>query len=381
MPTTLDKAAEQIAPTRATTDYFNPAAGQSVMSRYANAGRRVADSELAAEAGSRLLASRTDRLTRKREQVQFDRDEEDYREKQDFKVQRGDFLRQIASISPEAEDFEDQIAQLYTTLPEAALKDDAVVDMLHSARASATDLRNERQAQARRDEEQANRVALIKERYARDPRLNSLSPEEREQFYGPDGEFDSVGAAQLAYQKARQDKKTDAVEVAKAKMDLKVESTPDRDLDDDLRALKTLAKEHTQGDPVAFPSQVEAIRASKDQRDKLKGKKDKALEDAIKKEPDYEKARKYDSNRFVSELESARNMTEAEYVDAAGKDLAANLKEKRRVVWKAANPGGQQAPAPATPAAPATGDKFVVGKRYRDGQGREKTYKGDGQWE
>lgn len=333
MPTALDTMAERIAPTRATTNFFDPAAGQSVMSRYANAGRRVEDSALAAEAGSRLLQSRGDRLALRGRQIALDRDEEDYREKQDFKINRGKFLQDIAVIDPEAEDFEDQISRLYTSLPAGAMQDDAVTDLLSAKRATANDIRNERQMQARRDEEQANRLALLKERYNRDPRLSVLTPEERDQFYTPDGEFDSVGAAQLAYQKARADKKEDQLEVAGAKRQWKIEDAADKDLDDAQKKLKVLAKEHAEGDATAFPSQVEMIR----QKLTKDGKPPK--EEDLKKDPGYAAARKYDSSKFVSELESARNMTQDEYVAAGGAGLDDTAKEKRRTVWQAANEG------------------------------------------
>jgi len=343
MATPLATMAERIAPTRATTDYFNPAAGQSVMSRYANAGRRLEDSALAADAGSRLLQSRGDRLALRGRQIALDRDEEEYREKQDFKVNRGRFLEQIASINPEAEDFDDQISRLYTGLPAGAMDDDAVTDLLAAKRATAADVRNERQMQARRDEEFQNRLALLKERYNRDPRLAALTPEERDRFFTPDGEFDSVGAAQLAYQKARQDKKADTLEVAATKRQWKIEDMADKDLDDAQKRLKTLAKEHAEGDATAFPSQVEAIR----QKLTKDGKPPK--EEDLKKDPGYAAARKYDSSKFVSELESARNMTQDEYVAAGGTGLDGTAKEKRRTVWQAAQAGGTAAP-PATPA-------------------------------
>lgn len=340
MPDTLESLAERLSPTRARTSYFDPGPGQSVMSRYANAGRRLADSELAAEASSRLTQSRERRLMARDRQVQFDRDEEDYREKQDFKIQRGKFLETIAAIRPEAEDFEDQISNLYKTLPPAAMQDDAVVDMLHAKRATATDLRNERQMQARRDEDQANRIALLRERHRTDPRLAPLSPEEYDKFWTPDGEFDSVGAGQLAYQKSRQDKVNDQVDVAKQKAALKIEKAKDEELSPRGKELRDLAKEHTTGDAEAFPDQVNVIRQRLAASTKKTGK---ALEDLVKADPGYAAAKEYESNKFVSELESARKMGLDEYVAKGGSSDAS--KAKRKTVWEAAQVGKEESKA------------------------------------
>lgn len=73
----------------------------------------------------------------------------------------------------------------------------------------------------------------------------------------------------------------------------------------------------------------------------------------LKKAPGYEAARRYDSNKFVSELESARNMAEDEYVAAGGSGLDDTAKAKRRTLWQAAQAGAEaapQAPAAAVPA-------------------------------
>lgn len=347
MPTALDQAAERLAPTRAATNYFGSNAGQSVISRYANSGRRLADSELAAEAGNRLLQSRENRLTMRRNQQVFDRDEQEFQEKQDFKVQRGGFLEKIAAIDPNAEDFDDQVSELYRTLPRSAMDDDAVTDLLAFKKAQATDLRNERQAAARREEQLADRMSVMRMRYENDPRLSVLSPGERARFVAEDGEFDFVGAGQLAYEKTRANKKDDQLEVAATKRQWKIEDAAEKDLSDAQKELKALAREHATGDAVAFPSQVEALRTSLSKG----GKPPK--DEVLKKAPGYEAARRYDSNKFVSELESARNMGEQEYVAAGGTALDDTAKEKRRTVWRAAQAGTEaapQAPAAAVPA-------------------------------
>lgn len=357
MPTTLDQLAERIAPTRADTNYFDPAPGQSVMSRYANSGRRLADSELAADASSRLLRSRADRLSMRQQEVKMDREEEKYGEYQDFKRQRNELLNTISAIDPEADDFESHLSEMMKTLPAEAMEDPVVSGILSAKQQRSQDILRQRQTDARDEAEFQRRLQIYNQRALADRRYDVLSPEERQSVMLPDGTFDQFAAASLAYEKSRQNKKDDQLEVAGTKRQWKIEDAKDSELDDSSRKLKTLAKEHTEGDSDAFPSQVQSIRA----RDKFKGKTGKALEDAIKKEPDYVAAKKYDSSRFVSELESARNMTEDAYVEAGGKDLDNTAKEKRRTVWKAARAGGAvptpAASAPTPAAAPQGGGK------------------------
>lgn len=369
MPTALDQAAERIAPSKASTNFFDPAPGQSVISRYANAGRRLEDSTLAAEAEGRLANFRQDRLTMRRNQQTFDRDEQEFQEKQAFKVERGGFLEKIASIDPEADDFDQQISDLYKSLPSAAMQDDAVTDMLAYKRKTADDIRNERQMVTRREESLEDRKELMRLRFANDQRLAVLSPEERSRFVTPDGDFDSVGAAQLAYEKARANKKDDQLEVAATKRAWKIEDAAEKDLSAAERELKTLAKEHATGDTVAFPSQVEALRQTLTKN----GKPPKDTD--LKKAPGYEAARRYDSNKFVSELESARNMAEEEYVAAGGSGLDDTAKAKRRTLWQAAQAGAEAAPAApaAVPARAQEVTKVLRGVTYRK--------RPDGQWE
>ena len=117
-----------------------------------------------------------------------------------------------------------------------------------------------------------------------------------------------------------------------------------------------------------------------------KGNVKPVSEDKLKKDPRYEAARRYDSKKFISELESARNTPDIEkYVELAGDGISDAAKEKRRTLWRVANPvaatGATAAPpaanppAPAAAAAPLPKDTLVVGKRYRHGVGIERENK------
>lgn len=351
MPSALETAAEAIAPSKARTSFFDPAPGQSLVSRYANAGAAVKDAQLAADATTQLTRSRDDRLMRRRNQVMWDRDEQEFEEKQNFKAKRGEFLDNLSRIDPTADDYVQQRDEIIKALPPGAFDDDAVQSILSFKDQSNRDLAQEREMRTR-GEDAFNRRMEIAERTERNKALiKGLPPERLAALRDPVTGYLDMDTALFEAGQMERDLKAAATE---AKMDkaqeYRLELKADKDLTDAERKLKTTAKEHATGDDAAFPSQVKALR-QKYSTDK------KILSDADlkKKYPgEYADARKYDSSKFESELESARNMTEPEYMDAAGKGLSPELKEKRRTLWQAANAGAPQA-APAAPAAPAAG--------------------------
>ncbi len=357
MPTALEAAAEQIAPARAGSNYFDPAASQSVISRYANAGREVQDAGLASEAADRLLRSREDRLTRQRNTVLWGRDEQEYAEKQEFKAQRGQFLETISSLNPEADDFEKQLSDLYKTLPPAAIEDDAVGAIIGWKQKVYQDRLNERDMVTRSEDAFNRRLELENRKAKTKTLLSGLAPEEIDSLRDPvTGEVDMDEAIYLAGQRSRENKKADQLDVAAEKRRWKIEDAKDVDLSPRLREQKILAKEHAEGDPEAFPSQLDSLRtalSTKDEKGNLKPPSD----DKLKKDPRYEAARRYESKKFISELESARNTPDIEkYVAMASPPGAPPIsdaaKEKRRTLWRVANAADAAGTVSTTPPAP-----------------------------
>ena len=353
MATAFETAAEQVAPSRATTNYFDPAAGQSVISRYANSGREMADAEFAADASDRLLRSRDERLLRQRENIRWGRDEQDYKDKQDFKAQRGQFLEAIGSLDPNADDFETQLSELYTTLPPAAVEDDAVSALVAWKQKVYQDRLNERDMAARSEDAFGRRLEMESRKTKTKALLAGLPPEEINKLRDPvTGEVDLDEAIYLAGQMSRENKKADQLEVAAEKRRWKIEDAKDVDLSPKLRELKVLAKEHAEGDPEAFPSQLDSLRRSLAKTD-AEGKVTPVSDDKLKKDPRYEAARRYESKKFISELESARNTPDVEkYVEMGGTGLSEAAKEKRRTLWTVANAADAAGTVSTAPPAP-----------------------------
>ena len=354
MVTAFEKAAEQVAPSKAATNYFDPAAGQTVVSRYANVGREMQDAGVASEAADRLLRSREDRLLRQRNAVLWDRDEQEHAEKQEFKAQRGQFLEAIGTLDPEADDFEQQLSDLYKTLPPAAVNDDAVTALVNWKQKVYQDRLNERDMAARGEDAFNRRLEMEQRKTKTKALLSGLPPEQIEKLRDPvTGEVDLDEAIYLAGQMSRENKKADQLEVAAQKRQWKIEDAKDTDLSPKLREQKIIAKEHAEGDPEAFPSQLDNLRAVLATKDD-KGVVKPVSEDKLKKDPRYEAARRYESKKFISELESARNTPDFEaYVAKAGTGISDAAKEKRRTLWRVAN--AADAAGTVTPPAAAQG--------------------------
>lgn len=154
MPTDpLTYAAEQLAPARATTNFFDPAPGQNVISRYANSGIALSGATDALDFQTKQAAAQREMARAQRDALLADREDVEYAERQDFKAQRGEFLDQLATIDPTADDFDEQSSALLSSLPAGALEDDAVKALLSHKSRIADSIRTEREMEARRQDQ------------------------------------------------------------------------------------------------------------------------------------------------------------------------------------------------------------------------------------
>lgn len=345
----LTLAAEQLAPSRASTNFFDPAAGQDILSRYANTRIAGEGSATVAEASSRLADDRMKRAEDRRRTTAWDRDEAEYQEKQEFKAGRGEFLEKIALIDPLADDYDDMISSITSAMPPAALKDDGVVALLTHKNRLADSARTEREMQQRRKETLDDRFKVEKFKRSNDPRLSVLTPEEHKSFETTDG-YDFVGAGILADTKKREKDIADKKEIISTTQDYKANKEAADKRRKDTRGL-------IEGDRTAFRSQLDVLRSQNP------GVSDEDLKKEVPQE--YAAAALWDKNPYASELGAAYNRATAEeYVNLASDKLTKEQKDKRRAVWKLAReiydgeteetvPDAKPA-APATPAAPKT---------------------------
>jgi hypothetical protein len=329
MPDALQQAAQQLAPPPARTNFFDPAAGQTVISRYANVKRAGEGLEALgkattglADAQLRMEDQQLQREAAMRNKTIFDRESQTYQEQQDFKTERGNFLSQIGGLDPMSPDFQTSVAELISGVPEVAMRDDAVQAILAAKNRAWENAQREKEREDYRRQVIEERDKDYEDRVMVGAAQAGLKPEDLAKFKKADGRYDIFG---IAFESGRRER------------ELKPAKKEDYSAEIEKRAKQALA------DQAAFPSQESLF--IQQYGAEANGSPNKAKNPAA-----YQAAKEYDSDRFSSELESARSMEEDEYVGKVP-GLSPKLQAKRKALWKVANEGSEapaaQAPAPA----------------------------------
>lgn len=385
----LQTTAESFAPSRPSTNFFDPSQSQDVLSRYAVAGRNVAEQEKTAELASRLAASRLQRAeernraadrelnleTRRRQNVVWGREEEDYQAKKDFEATRGDFIRNMSDTlagSVGKDDFLQKLTEFQATLPPQAVEDDAIKSLVSSYLRQNEFLNMER----KQNEQMEKRNRLSGE-------VGILTQEEKARAIDPlTGAYNLELLNDLVVAKKAKNELLEDQAKVKEEADTKAAAAAKTAETRKAAAEKELAVTGIK-DPEAFPSRVKELEARKKVSvGELEGAQD----------PEYLLAKAFDEDRLNQETLAALKYGEEDYVNILDESrkkrrlgaLPKELKEARRAVWRRANrligatadgpveetaapaPAGETAaPAPAAPApvAPA-GDLDATRRRF-----------------
>lgn len=344
MPATLSP--EYLVPTRASTNFFDPNDGQNVIARYANTALAVSQAGGAAAEMDKYDRSRLERIAARRADTRWDREEQDWQDRQDYKIQRGNFLTEISALDPLAPDYWEKRSAIHAALPPEAQKDDAVRDIISGKDHQANQKAAVEQRDLDRQEAFADRVRLQHIKFANDPRLAVLTAEERSKYVDPQtGELDWVGASQHAYEKSRANKVEDAGRTAQARLDVTKMSKGQKDL---YKAMQDAVK-----DTDTFTLQSQYVYNS---RDPKTGKllyagmkpEDVLAQQTAEGRNDMREAMEWDKNQFESELmAAAKRGTRQEYIDLNKGKLNARQKELRGRMWDLAQTlfPGDTAPA------------------------------------
>lgn len=333
----LAQMAEREVP--APTNYFDPAAAQTVISRYSNS-RRLADSSGAAL--DRVSRVQSDALRYQDDQTQsaqrntlFNQHEEDYKSQKEAMATRGDFLRSLAdkaNLDPDSPDYPAQKAKLLSTMHEGLGKDDAVRDTLASMDQQHEAGQRTRAAEDARKQALEDRKAYLHEKVTTDPRIvGVLTPEEYQQHVDPiSGEVDSIGVSQHAYQKSQAQKMDNSKELINERARVSSESQAKKSAEIDRRKV---ALKSGVADQEAFPNQEAAFLLAHPGFDPTMVGSDPKK---VAQRANYLAAKEYEKNKLDSEIASALNYDTPEgYVNLAGKTEAA--KKKRRALWDLAH--------------------------------------------
>lgn len=371
----LQTTAESFAPSRPSTNFFDPSQSQDVLSRYAVAGRNVAEQEKTAELASRLAASRLQRAeernraadrelnleTRRRQNVVWGREEEDYKAKKDFEATRGKVIISVSDALRDSvgkDDFLNKLAILQSELPPEAREDDAVKSVVENY-LKDHEFRN----MERKQNEQLNRRANLAVRAKAVLTPQELTELPTDQYGVPDTD----ALLEATARKEGEQKVLKAQEKAKEEAATKAAAEAKTAETKKAQAEEKVASEGVK-DADAFPSRVAEYLART-------GFTEVTAKDAPT--PEYEAAKRFDENRLAQESMAALNYEEDEYVNileearkkAKKTPLTEAQKNVRRAVWRRAkrlndalNPDSNEegtdapepaaAPAPAAPAAP-----------------------------
>lgn len=334
----VSMAAEEMAPAPPETSFFTGNAGP--IFRAAAAGRRLDDQRLIGEEVSGLTQSRLQRRLQRRQDVLWDRDEQEYRDKQAFKARRGEFLDAIGSIdTSDPAAYAKARSELLASLPAEALEDDAVQSIIRYKDSLADDLR--------RQGEEREREARYLNRYetqAREEALNDFArlggTEEELQAMLDDRGVPDVRAVYRAIGRKEADAEADK---NKRAMEMAANEPPsDAKLKDRIDVFIT--------DTDAFPTRVSLLL---EDFKKNGPKGEKTLEALKTKWKDhYETAAAADkAGRDADEIRAiALKTPEEEFVNAPGISEAG--REVRRKVWRAAHQLAGGTPMSETPVAP-----------------------------
>lgn len=338
----LQTTAESFAPSRPSTNFFDPSQSQDVLSRYAVAGRNVAEQEKTAELASRLAASRFQRAeernraadrelnleTRRRQNVVWGREEEDYKAKKDFEATRAGVIVGISDTlrdSVGTDQFLDKLTQLQSELAPEAREDDAIKSIV-TLYSREHDFLNMERKQNEQMEKRANLSARAKA---------VLTPEELALLpTDPYGVPDTDALLEATARKEGEMKALKAQEKAKEEAVTKAAAAAKTAETRKAAAEKELAVTGIK-DPEAFPSRVKELEARK---------KVGAAELEAAQDPEYFLAKNFDENRLSQETIAALNYDEEEYVNILDEsrkkrklgELPEPQKKARRAVWRRA---------------------------------------------
>jgi len=339
----LQTTAESFAPSRPSTNFFDPSQSQDVLSRYAVAGRNVAEQEKTAELASRLAASRFQRAeernraadrelnleTQRRQNVVWGREEEDYKAKKDFEETRAGVIIGISDTlrdSVGTDQFLDKLTQLQSELAPEAREDDAIKSIV-TLYSREHDFLNMERKQNEQMDKRANLSARAKA---------ALTPEElallpTDQYGVPDTD----ALLEATARKEGEMKVLKAQEKEKEEADTKAAAAAKTAETAKAAAEEKLAVTGIK-DPEAFPSRVKELEARK---------KVSAAELEGEEDPEYLQAKAFDENRLNQETLAALKYGEEDYVNILDesrkkrrlKELPETLKNARRAVWRRAN--------------------------------------------
>lgn len=357
----LSEYADRTVP--APTNYFDPAAAQTIISRYANtrAERGVLDAVADTTARRQQITMNDQRIAR--DAALMTQEDDDYRAKNEALKGRGDFLRTMAKdLDPRDPGYNKKVTELMATIPPELAADESVRGVLHSMNAEADDYRSQenarvsgermldRQQQMFREKSQFGLKNIKPEDLANAPRLADGSPDlqylgavnnERERAYR-EGEFTRKQGLSLQG---------------------KLQVIDAKELSKKGQARRANVQRFIVEDKAAFPPRFvnEVVQEFSKTR---KAGAPKATTFDLENDPEWKgklrAAQQRDNNPLNSELSSAFAYDDPDtYINLVPK-LSDSQKERRRQVWEHAHRDEAVEESPGEPGAPVVPPAMAV---------------------
>lgn len=316
------------------TNFFDRDAAQSILSRYSTSRRGAESAAEVAKSAGQLYNLRNQEEERVRRQIVWDRTDQEYNDRQEAKLMRGDFLRKMQKeIDPKSESYTQQVVEFKAGLPPELQEDEVINSILSSMNAEADDYRSRRNSDAIR---QGNYDFWQKKfEKGADLKFKHLTPEDYAQNRMEDGSPDFRALQALEQERDRGYKEGEFTRRLQAVQEGRMKLADRLDMSKASRALRDEVETYI-NDPEAFPSKAAMVISEFRQ----KTQNPKAVEASLTGDwaDRLAEAKEWDKKKFERELIAAQQYDDPDdYVNMEGMNLSGKRKEYRRKMWQLAN--------------------------------------------
>jgi hypothetical protein len=332
----LAELADRQVPER--TNYFDPAASQTVISRYANARRGAESSGILAKAADDQMRSRNEQARADRQQVMWNRDDEDYQAKKDALSQQGEFLITLSQLDHEDPDYVNKLSETVAGMPPQLLEEAAVKSILTFKDRAADDARQRRNSEAGKQQTLANQQAMFRERAQYGPAFKHITPEDYKNATLPDGSTDMRTLFTLGNERERAYKEGEFARRQDLLQQNRIQLVKEQDLSKRGRERRGNVAKFIVEDRQAFPRAIETLAGQyASQNDGKAPANIELLKSNPKWSAKYLQAEAQDKSPLNYELSAAFAYPDADdYVNLVP-GISESQKDRRRQVWEHAH--------------------------------------------
>lgn len=331
----LAELADRQVPER--TNYFDPAASQSMVSRYANARRNYETSGVLAKAQDDQSRRQFEQARTERQQVLWDRDDEEYQAKKEALANQGEYMLAVGNLDHEDPQYQANLAEILAGTPPQLLEEPGMKAILTFKDRAADDARRRRDADAARQQTQAYQTDRFERSEVLKAAAQGASPEMRAKYTDANGNLDleglryEAGVAAQAKKMAEFDRRQGLLQQNRLQL------VNERDLSRRGRERRGKVASFIVEDRQAFPRQLDTLAKRYQETEGKAPSNIENLKSLPKWGAAYAQAEAWDKKPLDNELSAAFAYNDADdYVNLVP-GLSDSQKERRRQVWEHAH--------------------------------------------